>query len=365
MNAKLAELPAKISAWAATKSGAPLEMKEFPVSQKLKPYEVLMEVAFCGVCHSDIHLINNDWGISQYPLVPGHEIVGRILSLGPEVRHLKKGEWVGVGWQGESCHQCPACLTARENYCKSKSPTCVGHIGGYADFHIADSRFVFPIPEKFMSANDGGKTLAGVAPLFCGGATVFSPLKKFMRGQGLPASRVGVVGIGGLGHFAVQIASAMGFEVTAFSSSIQKNPGKKSEILGLGAKNVIDSSLPAAIPYETYDLIISTVNVDLPWSAYIRALRLDGTLCFVGVPPTNLSFSAAELMGMRRSVTSSSVASPSEILEMLEFCALHNITAHHERVAMEDVNEALIRVKEGKVPFRIVLENKNVTKGVQ
>lgn len=332
-----------IKAIAATKAGTTLESFSYEAGP-LGPHEVEVKVTHCGICHSDIHLIDNDWGVSVYPLVPGHEIVGTIAVKGSEVRRFKIGERVGIGWQCAACLECDTCAHGDENYCPHRGATCVNHHGGFADAVRSDARFVFPIPAELPSET--------AAPLLCGGTTVFSPLKRF----GVkPWHKVGVVGIGGLGHLAIRFAKAFGCEVTAFSNS----PDKEREARAFGASRFIASTDTNAMgtAKNSLDFVISTPFSDLDWSAYVECLKLDGTLCFVGVPPSPVSIGIGQLMGGRRRVTSSSIGSRADIIDMLEFAARHGISAQTEVVPMNEANAAIEKVRRNQARYRMVLKN--------
>jgi uncharacterized zinc-type alcohol dehydrogenase-like protein len=311
---------------------------------KLGPQEVEIGITHCGICHSDLHLISNDWGISQYPFIPGHEIVGAITAVGPEVRSLEVGQRVGLGWQSNSCGACEWCIRGMENLCPSAEATCVHRHGGYADRVRANARFVIPIPDALESAH--------AAPLLCGGITVYNPL----RTHGInPSSRVGVVGIGGLGHIAIQFARVFGAEVTAFSSSA----GKEEEVRALGAHNFVNTRESKALKevIGTQDFILSTVNVDQDWGVLIQALRPTGTLCFVGVPPSAVSVNAFPLISGLRSISGNPTGSPYRLREMLDVAARHGVKAQIESFPMAKANEAIEKVKKNKVRYRAVLAN--------
>jgi uncharacterized zinc-type alcohol dehydrogenase-like protein len=298
----------------------------------LGPLEVEIGISHCGICHSDLHLISNDWGISQYPFIPGHEIIGQVTGVGPGVRSLKEGQRVGLGWQANSCGECEWCTRAMENLCPLSEPTCVRRHGGYANRVRANSRFVFPIPEALDSE--------ATAPLLCGGITVYSP----MRNLGVnPASRVGVIGIGGLGHLAIQFARVFGAEVTAFSTSA----AKETEARALGAHRFVNTRETRALKEVSgsLDFIVSTVNADQDWGIYIQALRPTGTLCFVGVPPSPIALQAFPLISGIRTVTGSPIGSPHRIREMLDVSARHDVKAQVERFPMAKANEAIEKVK--------------------
>jgi alcohol/geraniol dehydrogenase (NADP+) len=306
--------------------------------------EVEISISHCGICHSDIHLISNDWGISQYPFIPGHEVIGTVAGVGEGVRSLSIGQRVGLGWQSNSCGLCEWCIRGMENLCPSAEATCVHRHGGYANLVRANARFVIPIPDALPSEQ--------AAPLLCGGITVYNP----MRTHGVnPSSRVGVVGIGGLGHMAVQFARVFGAEVTAFSSSL----AKEDEARALGANQFVNSRETKAMRDVTgsLDLILSTVNADQDWGPYIQALRPTGTLCFVGLPPSPVSVHALPLISGIRSISGNPTGSPARLREMLDVAVRHDVKAKTERFAMAEANEAIEKVKKNKVRYRAVLAN--------
>ncbi len=306
--------------------------------------EVEIRISHCGVCHSDLHLISNDWGISQFPFIPGHEIIGKIAAVGSEVRNLEVGQRVGVGWQSNSCGLCEWCSRGMENLCAQAEATCVRRHGGYADAIRVNARFAIPIPEAIKSE--------GAAPLLCGGITVYNPL----RSHGVnPSSRVGIVGIGGLGHIALQFARVFGAHVTAFSTS----EAKEKEAKALGAHHFVntrESKMMREVA-GTFDFILTTINADQDWNAYIQALRPTGTLCFVGVPPSPVSVHAFPLISGIRTITGSPIGSPHMLREMMDVAARHGVKAQTESFPMAKVNEAIDKVKKNKVRYRAVLAN--------
>lgn len=311
---------------------------------ELRDDEVEVRISHCGVCHSDVHLIDNDWGFSKYPFIPGHEIVGTITAVGSAVRDRKAGDRVGIGWQANSCGYCEWCRRGEEQLCAQQQPTCVGRNGGYADSIRVNWKFSICVPEQLESEN--------VAPLLCGGITVYSPL----RNLGVqPASRVGIIGIGGLGHLAVQFARAFGAEVTAFSTS----KDKEAEARKLGAHNFIHTRDTGALKKVagSFDLLLSTVNADLDWQGYLNALRPKGAFCFVGVPPSPVTLQVFPLVGGQRSLAGSPSGSPADIAEMLQVAARHDVRAITERFPMDKANEAVARVKKNQVRYRTVLAN--------
>ncbi|RLB44411.1 MAG: alcohol dehydrogenase, partial [Deltaproteobacteria bacterium] len=292
----------RVDAYAAHEPGASLTSFDYE-PDVLGPHDVEIEITHCGICHSDLHLIDNDWQSSAYPLVPGHEIVGTIAQRGALITHVDVGERVGVGWQCGSCLQCEWCERGDENLCASIAETCVGRPGGFADRIRVDGRFAFSIPDALSSE------LA--APLLCGGITVYSPLQQHAR----PQSRVGVIGIGGLGHLAIRFARAMGCEVTAFSSTA----AKEEEARAHGAHHFVSSIDDTALKgqRESLDLVISTVNSPLNWNRYVSALRPNGVLSFVGALAEPVTIHTGMLMARRRSVTSSPIGGRSTMREML------------------------------------------------
>ena len=311
---------------------------------ELQADEVEIKISHCGVCHSDIHLIDNDFGFSKYPFIPGHEIVGTVVAVGSRVLDRTPGERVGVGWQSDSCGICEWCRQGDEHLCAKAQPTCVGRNGGYADRIRVNSRFAIPVPEVLESEN--------VAPLLCAGITVYSPL----RNHGVrPSSRVGVIGIGGLGHLGIQFAKAFGAEVTAFSTS----KDKEAEARELGAHHFLNTRDTGALKKVagSFDFLLSTVSADQDWQGYINALRPKGILCVVGIAPSPLQIQAFSLIGGQRAVSGSPSGSPRDLHEMLDIAARHGVKAITERFAMSKANDAVARVKKNQVRYRAVLAN--------
>lgn len=336
-------LMSEIHGLAVHAAGAHLLPYKFDPGE-LKANEVEIKISHCGVCYSDIYLIDNDWGISKYPFIPGHEIVGTVVAAGDNVKNVAVGERVGVGWQADSCGICEWCRQGDEHLCAQSQPTCVGRNGGFADKVRVNSRFAIPLPRVLESEN--------AAPLLCGGITVYSPL----RNHGVrPSSRVGVIGIGGLGHLGIQFAKAFGAEVTAFSTS----KDKENEAKELGAHNFVNTRDTGALKKVagSFDLLLSTVGADQDWGAYVNALRPKGTLCFVGVPPSAIQIQAFPLIGGQKAVSGSPTGSPRDLYEMLDVAARHNIKAVTERFAMAKANDAVAKVKKNQVRYRAVLTN--------
>jgi uncharacterized zinc-type alcohol dehydrogenase-like protein len=335
--------PIEIHGLAVHAAGAQLVPYRYEPGE-LQANEVEVRVTHCGVCRSDIHLIDNDWGSSKYPFIPGHEIVGTVSAVGSQVYDLKVGQRVGIGWQADSCGICEWCRQGNEHLCANAQPTCVGRNGGYADAVRVNSRFAIPVPEALQSEN--------VAPLLCAGVTVYAPL----RNHGVrPSSRVGIVGIGGLGHLGLQFAKAFGAEVTALSTS----KDKEAEALEMGADRFVNTRDTEAVKKMagSFDFLLSTVNADQDWQALVNSLRPKGTLCMVGVPPSAMTIQAYPLVSGERSVTGSNTGSPRDLHEMLDVAARHGVKAITERFAMAKANDAIARVKKGKVRYRAVLAN--------
>lgn len=331
-----------IHGFAAHAAGAELAPFKYEAGD-LKPNEVEIDITHCGVCRSDIHLIDNDWGVSEYPFIPGHEIVGKVAATGATVLGLNQGDRVGVGWQAASCGYCEWCLQGEENLCAESQGTCVRRHGGYAEKIRINARFVVTIPE----ALDSGRA----APLLCAGVTVYNPL----RTHGInPTSRVGVIGIGGLGHLAIQFANAFGAEITAFSTS----PVKEAEARSLGAHHFVNTRDSKALKNMagTFDFILSTIHWDLDWKAYIGALRSRGTLCLVGVPPNAVAIPGVALVNGQKLVTGSPIGSPQMIREMLDVSSRHNIQAMVETFPMSEANAAITKVRKNQIRYRAVLE---------
>lgn len=330
-----------VKAYAAPEAGADFHEEEFELPP-LGPHDVELEVAYCGLCHSDLSMLNNDWKMTEFPFVAGHEVIGRVSQTGESVDHLELGQWAGLGWHAGYCQTCECCQSGDHNLCPTGRGTIVGRHGGFAERVRADSCSVVPIPE--------GMELESAGPLFCGGITVFNPLVQFAVS---PTARAAVIGIGGLGHMALQFLNAWGCEVTAFTST----ESKRQRALEMGAHNAIDSRDSDAIRKvaNSFDFIISTVNVKLDWSRYVAALRPKGRLHFVGAPLDPLDLRVFSLMGGQKSISSSPVGSPATIAAMLKFANLHKIKPVVEVFPFSQVNEAMEHLRSGKVRYRVVL----------
>ena len=332
-----------ISAYAVHQAGGQFQPFSYEVGE-LKADEVEIDVLYCGVCHSDLSMVCNDWGMSEYPLVAGHEVIGKIAATGADVHELKVGTVVGLGWHSGYCGHCYSCKSGDQNLCANARGTVVAHHGGFADKVRADASSVVAIPE--------GMDLASAGPLLCGGITVFNPLVQF----GVKSTdKVAVIGIGGLGHIALQFLNAWGCDVTAFTSS----DDKRKEALQLGAHSTLNSRDEGEIEAaaNTFDFIISTVNVKLDWNLYLNTLKPKGRLHFVGATLEPLDLGVFSLIGAQRSVSGSPVGSPATIESMLRFARLHNIKPKVEMYPMSEINAAMEHLKSGKAKYRIVLSN--------
>ncbi len=334
-----------IHAYAAKAPKEPLQPFEFDPGE-LGPDEVEIKVSHCGICHSDISMLDNEWGMSKFPLVPGHEAAGTVLALGENVKGLKVGQRVGVGWTAYSCLSCRECLSGHQNLCANYQGTIVGRHGGFADRLRAQWTWVRPIPD----ALDLGKA----GPLLCGGVTVFNP---FLAYSVSPTARVGIIGIGGLGHMALQFANKWGCEVHAFTTS----DSKESEAKRLGAHVVHNTKRDDALKKITrsLDLIISTINAPLNAQALLETLAPLGRLHVVGAVLEPLSVPAFSMIMGQKSISGSPVGSPSAIDQMLEFSARHSVAPIVETFSMSKVNDALEHLRAGKARYRIVLANPN------
>ncbi|MFG0252092.1 MAG: NAD(P)-dependent alcohol dehydrogenase [Phycisphaerales bacterium JB038] len=331
-----------VKAYAASEVGGALEPFEYDLGP-IGPHDVDIAVEHCGICHSDLSMLKNEWGMTQYPFVPGHEVAGTVSAKGEHVRHLEVGDRVGLGWHAGYCQTCPQCLSGDHNMCGSAAATIVGRHGGFADTVRAQATSVIKLPDGVEASKAG--------PLFCGGITVFNPFLQF---DVKPTDSVGVIGIGGLGHLALQFARAWGCEVTAFTSS----DAKREEALSLGAHDTVNSRDPEAIQAAAgrFDLLLCTVNVKLDWNGYLETLKPRGRLHYLGVVLEPLDLSLFPLLFAQRSVSGSPVGSPHSIATMLDFADRHHIAATTEHFPMSRVNEAMEHLRAGKARYRIVLD---------
>ncbi len=330
-----------IHAYAALSRGQALEPFAYQ-PKPLGPHDVEIAVTHCGICHSDIHMIDNDWGITEYPLVPGHEIIGTVRDLGGDVQHLRKGQRVGVGWQSASCMACEWCIRGEENCCDREEGVIVGRHGGFAEAVRVDSRFAFAVPDGLDSET--------AAPLFCGGITMYTPLRENAR----PAMRVGVIGIGGLGHLALQFAKAFGCEVTAFSTT----PDKAMEAARFGAHHFVVSTDANQMQRaaRSLDVLLSAVTVPLDWKLWMSLLRPRGTLVILGASPGTLDIAPMSLIVNKQTIRGSAIGNRPAIAEMLDFAARHGVRAMTETAPLSEVNTALAKVRQNKARYRMVLK---------
>jgi alcohol/geraniol dehydrogenase (NADP+) len=331
----------EVQAWVAKAAKQPMELETVDLGP-LGAEDVEVAVEYCGLCHSDVSVLNNEWGLSQYPAILGHEVVGRVAAVGPNAKGLNIGQRVGVGWYSGSCMHCRQCMSGSHHLCPQAQWTIVGHRGGFASHVRSHWAWAIPLPEKLNFAEAG--------PLLCGGITVFSPLTMYAR----PTDRVGVIGIGGLGHMALKFAAAYGCDVTAFTSGASKFDDAK----GFGANHALTTSDSAAIKKlaGSFDLLISTVNVKLDWDALIGTLAPNGRLHVVGAVLEPIPVAAFSLIAQQRSVSGSPSGPPAGIGTMLDFAARHNIAPQTEHFPMSDIHEAFARLDSGNARYRIVLD---------
>ena len=315
------------------------------------PKDVEIEILFSGVCHSDIHQARDEWGGSIYPMVPGHEIAGRVRRVGPAVKKFKVGDLAGVGCMVDSCRTCESCRDNEEQYCEVKTvftyngrfPDGTPTYGGYSDHIVVDEAFVLRISPKL--------DLAAVAPLLCAGITTYSPLKHW---DVQPGQRAGVIGLGGLGHMALKFAHAFGAHVTQFTTS----PGKEADARRLGADEVVLTRDPEALKAleGSFHFLIDTVSADHDLNVYLRLLRRNGTMVLVGAPEHPAPVEAFSVIGNRRSLAGSGIGGIAQTQEMLDYCAEHGIVSDIERIPIQQINEAYDRVLRSDVKYRFVID---------
>lgn len=332
-----------IKAYAAFEASGKIQSFEYEPGL-LSIHDVEIAIEHCGICHSDLSMLHNEWGITQYPFVPGHEIIGTIAAKGAHVHSFQLGQRVGLGWHASYCMTCHSCMSGDHNLCVQAESTIVSRHGGFADRVRANAACVVALPDSINAQTAG--------PLFCAGITVFNPLLQFSI---QPTASVAVIGIGGLGHVALQFLKAWGCQVTAFTSS----DDKKKDALALGAHKVLNTRNPVELgaAKNQFDLILSTVNAQLDWNAYIATLRPKGRLHFLGVSLGSLDINVFPLISNQCSVSGSPVGSPSSLEMMLNFVAQHDIEPIVEVFPFDHINEALARLASGKVKYRIVLSN--------
>jgi uncharacterized zinc-type alcohol dehydrogenase-like protein len=340
----------RVHAYAAPAAGEPLAPTTIE-RRAVGAHDVLIAIEWAGICHSDIHTVNGDWGPQPFPVVPGHEIVGTVTEVGPDVTDHRVGDRVGVGCMVSSCGECDNCRNGDEQYCRQGMVGTYAATdrdgtttqGGYSTHVVVDAGYVLSVPE--------GLDPAAAAPLLCAGITTYSPLKHWEAG---PGKKVAVVGLGGLGHMAVKIAHAMGADVTVLSQSLKK----QEDGLRLGADHYFATSDPDTFEAlaDSFDLIINTVSATLDMNAYLGLLAVNGTLVNVGAPPEPLPVNAFSLIGGRRSFAGSMIGGIAETQEMLDFCAEHGIVSEVEVIRADQVNEAYERVLASDVRYRFVID---------
>ena len=339
-----------VNAYAAQNSTTPLAPFNFE-RRDVGPDDVKIDILYCGVCHSDLHQVRNEWGGSIYPMVPGHEIVGRITEVGSKVKNFTVGDLAGIGCFVDSCRTCPSCLANEEQYCdngmvgtyngrdKEGNPT----YGGYSTQIVVDEKYTLHVSEKLA--------IEGVAPLLCAGITTYSPLRHWNIGKG---HKVAVVGLGGLGHMGVKFAVSFGAEVTVLSTS----KSKEQDALNLGAHHFEITSEAETMKklQGSFDFILSTISAPHDYNDYLGLLSLNGTMVVVGVPPQPSTVQAFSLIGKRRSVAGSLIGGIKETQEMLDYCAGHNIVSDVEVINAADINDAYERMLKGDVRYRFVID---------
>ena len=327
-----------ITVWQALEAGGRLEQAQRPLLEPAAD-ELILEVLHCGLCHSDLSMLDNEWGMSSYPLVPGHEVVGRVVQVGSGVNPGLIGQLRGLGWISGSCSHCPQCLGGTGNLCPSLEATIVGRQGGFASHVTARQDWTIPLPD--------GMDPAAAGPLFCGGITVFAPL---LDEAVSPTAHVAVIGIGGLGHMALQFARAWGCEVSALTTNLSK----AEEARGFGAHQV-EALEQLGNLGGRFDLVINTVNHALPWGDVMASLAPRGRLHQLGAVLDPIQVGAFDLIAARRSITGSPTSSPASLLKMVDFCVRHNIRPAVEHLPMHRINDAIARLRQGDVRYRFVL----------
>ncbi|MFT6550973.1 MAG: putative zinc-type alcohol dehydrogenase-like protein [Zhongshania marina] len=340
----------KSQAYAASAADLPLAPFEFE-RREADSRDLVLELLYCGVCHSDIHYARNEWGYSRFPIVPGHEMIGRVSNVGSDVSGFKIGDLVGVGCIIDSCRHCEPCQDGEEHYCqkgvtmsygsKERKDGSVISQGGYSTNYVIDADFALRIPDSLDPK--------AVAPLLCAGITTWSPLRRWNIGPGM---KVGVVGLGGLGHMALKFAHAFGAELTLFTTSESKAADAKK----LGASHIVVSSDREAMKSARgFDFILDTVSAVHDINPYLSALKRNGTLCLVGLPDQQLAFKSSLVLS-NKVISGSMIGGIQETQEMLDYCGKHNITADVELISIDDINDAFERVVKGDVKYRFVID---------
>ncbi|MBM3617484.1 MAG: NAD(P)-dependent alcohol dehydrogenase [Alphaproteobacteria bacterium] len=335
--------------YAALSTKAPLQLIHFE-RRAPRAQDVVIDIQYCGICHSDIHQVRDEWGNAVFPMVPGHEIVGVVAAVGSGVTKFTVGQRVGVGCLVDSCQHCEQCDNGLEQFCAEQVGTYnatdkdgTRTQGGYSDHVVVDEKFVLNIPDNLP--------MDAAAPLLCAGITLYSPLKHWQAG---PGKKVAIVGLGGLGHMGVKIAHALGAEVTVLSQTLSKEADGKR----LGADHFYATSDKSTFKKlaGSFDLIINTVSMDLDWNAYLNLLKVDGTMVLLGVPEKKVPLGAFPLIMGRRSLAGSLIGGIAETQEMLDFCGKHNIVSDIEVIDIREVNEAYERVIKSDVRYRFVID---------
>ncbi|HEV7164055.1 MAG TPA: NAD(P)-dependent alcohol dehydrogenase [Gammaproteobacteria bacterium] len=352
-------MPMKTHGYAAQSATTPIGPFEF-TRRDPRANDVVIDILYCGICHSDIHQARDEWGGSRYPMVPGHEIIGRVASVGAEVKGFKPGDMVGIGCMVDSCQHCAACAADLEQYCENRATFTYNDMdrhdklptyGGYSERIVVSQKFVVRVPAKL--------DIKAAAPLLCAGITMYSPLRHWKVGKG---SKVAIVGLGGLGHMGLKLAKAFGADVTLFT----RTPGKEQEARRLGADHVVLSTDPKQMAAVTgrFDFIIDTVPHDHDINPYVATVKRDGTYVIVGqlTPLTNPVSPGALIVG-RRAIAGSVIGGIAETQEMLDFCAEKGVNCDVEMVKAEDINKAYDRMLKSDVRYRFVIDIASLKKG--
>ena len=344
----------KAKGYAVKSAKAPLESFEFE-RRELRPRDVALDIYYAGICHSDIHQAREEWGPSIFPMVPGHEIVGKVIEIGSQVSKFKVGEIIGVGVFIDSCRRCSSCNEGLEQYCVEGMTGTYNTLerdgktvaqGGYSDKFVIDEDYAVHVQSNL--------DLPGVAPLMCAGITLYSPLKNWNAG---PGKKVGIMGLGGLGHMGLKFAHALGAETTVFSHS----PEKESDAKAMGADHFVETKdfKSLAKLNKRFDLILNTVSADLDLDPYLQFLKLDGTLVVIGLPGKPYAINAGTLLGQRRSLAGSMIGGIAQLQEMLNFCGQHNIVSDVEVIKSDYINKAYDRTVASDVKYRFVIDAKS------
>lgn len=346
----------QVKGYGATSAEVPVAPIVFE-RREVGPHDIQIDIEYCGVCHSDIHMVRSEWGPSIYPIVPGHEIVGKVVAVGSHVSKFKVGQTAGVGVFVDSCRECPSCQKGQEQYCDENMTATYNDLyrdgktqtfGGYSANYVIDEKYA-------LHVNFEEKDLARVAPLLCAGITTYSPLRFAGVGKG---HKVAVLGLGGLGHMAVKFAASFGAEVTMLSTS----PSKEADARSLGAHHFALSTDPKQMEAlkGSFDFILNTVAAKHDLNAFCGLLKVEGKMLLVGIPPEDNTFGAATLISKRRSIVGSMIGGIAETQEMLDYCATHNILSDIEMISMADVNKAYERVIKSDVKYRFVIDMKTL-----